>query len=134
MFMLRWCLNLLIGIGEFTFITSAQIYTNLINNPSFEDTIPCPIWNLGFDTIGCPRMGGAGEICKANHWYLAFPYCANSPDYFNACANSLTHNSSQLGGVPKNQAGYQYARTGQGYAGVALWAYYNTYSVGIDYA
>ncbi|GIV30058.1 MAG: hypothetical protein KatS3mg028_1124 [Bacteroidia bacterium] len=134
MFMLRWCLNLLIGIGEFTFITSAQIYTNLVNNPSFEDTILyyCINSSIYPPYTACPES--RVDFCKARYWYPAFPYCGNSPDYYNACNNYLPPPFQATAGVPKSEIGFQYARTGQAYAGVAMWSSGSTYSLpGIQY-
>ena len=65
---------------------------NLVNNWSFEDTLACP--------------AGPPQIDKAAGWSSY----KDSPDYYNYC------NGAQAG-VPSNQAGFQYARTGVAYAG-----------------
>ena len=77
--------------------------TNLVPNPSFEDTLQCPF--------------NPGQIVFAEPWYS--PTLA-STDYFNAC-NSGTFS------VPVNDGGYQYARTGSAYAGI------HTYMPGFIY-
>ena len=74
---------------------------NLVNNWSFEDTVACPM--------------GATQISKATGW----DSYKLTPDYFNYC------NTTQVG-VPSNFNGYQYARTGNAYAGFVSFAYYGT--------
>ncbi len=70
---------------------------NLVPNWSFEDTIACPT-NLT-------------QIDKAVNW-SAFKI---SPDYFNSC------NSTHVG-IPLNDEGSQYARTGNAYIGLVTYA------------
>lgn len=67
---------------------------NLVPNPSFEDTIQCPISN--------------GNILDTEHWYSP---TIGTPDFFHSC------NGSSLG-IPINSVGSQYARTGEAYAGI----------------
>ncbi len=74
----------------FTFL-KAQ---NLVLNPSFEDHISCPD-----DYMMLP-----------NNWHT----CSGTPDYFNACDDTLVLNSF---GVPSNGFGYQYAFDGNAYCG-----------------
>jgi|GEM_PF-2344720 len=74
---------------------------NLVPNPSFEDYEACP---TTLSLIDAP-MG----ILSVLDWYR--PSVASS-DYFNSCATSASSVS-----VPANFAGYQLARTGEGYAG-----------------
>jgi hypothetical protein len=81
----------------FTFCSTFGYTQNLIPNPSFEDTISCPT--------------GDNQINKAVGWVLT----RTSPDYFNSCA-TIASNAS----VPENIFGYQYAATGNAYAG--FWA------------
>lgn len=66
---------------------------NLVPNPSFEDTVYCP---LGADIYSCQ--------------YWKTPSDA-TPDYFNTCAVLLNY------GLPSNGFGYEYAHTGNSYAG-----------------
>ena len=82
---------LLITIYCFLIQTSeAQI--NLVPNPSFEDTVGCPIGGLVVDyAVGW-------------HSYKL------TPDYFNNCNSTVV-------GVPSNYMGFQHARTGVAYAG-----------------
>lgn len=74
---------------------------NLAPNPSFEDYDECP---YTLSLIDAP-MG----ILSVLDWYR--PSEASS-DYFNSCASS-----GSMVSVPDNFAGYQFARTGEGYAG-----------------
>lgn len=80
-----------------TFCTKAQ---NLVPNPSFEEYDQCP----------------------NNHGQLLPPYVEDwsdptgaTSDYFNACANP-----NPVVGVPYNNFGFQFARTGNAYAGIYL--------------
>lgn len=76
---------------------------NLVPNPSFEQYTACPNFQC--------------QIYRATGWQ-SFGY---TPDYFNAC--SLIQNYS----VPQNGVGYQYAATGNAYAGIGT--YYSTNNV-----
>jgi hypothetical protein len=71
---------------------------NLVNNWSFEDTIQC--------------INYYGQIDSCLGWNSY----SQSPDYFNSC--------SSLMGVPFNDVGFQYARTGNAYAGFITFARY----------
>ncbi len=73
----------------------AQI--NLVPNPSFEDTVSCPTYYT--------------QINKSVGWSSY----RLSPDYFNSCNNTFV-------GVPNNEPGFQYARTGNSYAGLFTYA------------
>jgi hypothetical protein len=77
------------------YFTKAQ--TNLIPNPSFEDTILCP-YQLD-------------QVNYANGWFSAY----NSPDYFNSCAPVVSTVS-----IPSNCFGHQNASFGNAYSG--FWA------------
>lgn len=70
---------------------------NLVQNPSFEDTVYCP--------------GNVGQIAASPPWASI----AGSSDYYHTCG----YNGF---GVPGNSRGYQLAFTGGGYAGISLWA------------
>ncbi len=70
---------------------------NLVNNPSFEDTVSCP--------------NDYSQIDKCMGWRAS----VQSPDYFNSC-------SSYLVGIPSNVLGYQYALTGKAYCGILIYA------------
>jgi len=80
---------------------------NLVPNPSFENYSVCP--------------NSVGEVDKAFPWYSA---TGSSPDYFNICNTTAV-------GVPNHAGGFQYARTGNAYAG--LNAYVSTVTNGRDY-
>jgi OmpA-OmpF porin, OOP family len=73
---------------------------NLVPNPSFEDYYACPY-------LDC-------MIYRATGWHSV----NTSPDYFNACFPSHIEPSGQ--GVPQNGFGFQYASTGNAYAGLGL--------------
>ena len=66
---------------------------NLVINPSFEDTLCCPV---GLDDLNC--VGTWTNPTRA------------TPGYFNSC-------SVWQAGVPQNDVGLQFARTGSAYAG-----------------
>jgi hypothetical protein len=78
------------------FLIKAQ--TNLVPNPSFEDTVACP--------------NGSDNINDATGWYTA----SSDPDLFNPCANIYGF------GTPKNAFGYQVAYNGVAYAGVVTYS------------
>lgn len=69
---------------------------NLVPNPSFEDTLHCPI--------------GAGDLSATKFWYKP---TQGTTDYLNSCFIGD-------GGVPNNYYGYQPARSGNGYAAFFL--------------
>jgi len=68
---------------------------NLVPNPSFEDTVFCPV--------------ALTQLYATKHW-LNFGI---SPDYYNACSTTGVN-------VPNSLAGYQYAHSGDGMAGILL--------------
>jgi len=77
---------------------------NLVPNPSFEF----------YDT--CPTT--PDKIKFAVPWFQPnYPQgqYSSSTDYFNSCSTSSFS-------VPANSDGYQFARTGQGYAGYGLFS------------
>lgn len=79
----------------FTGAGNAQV--NLVPNPSFEDTVNCPVNISG--------MFGEQIYALAN-WFPA----ASSPDYFNPCATNQASN-------PLNGFGFQVPQSGDGYIG-----------------
>ncbi len=81
----------------FSPLVRAQL--NLVPNPSFEDTVYCPFGTNQFDACA--------------NW-LNF---GNSPDYFNACTYL---------GLPNSVFGFQYAHSGNAYAGAAFYRGPNT--------
>ncbi|MCG3165887.1 MAG: hypothetical protein POELPBGB_01662 [Bacteroidia bacterium] len=89
--------------GSFLFC-NAQI-NNLVVNPSFEDYLYCPQEYM--------------QIESAYPWFQPLPQ--SSTDYFNACCTTL----ASLGGVdvPENSIGFQYARTGESYAGFLVYGH-----------
>lgn len=72
--------------------------TNLVHNPSFEDTIKCPTF---------------AEIGEAVYWTNPTQY---SPDYYNSCVPST--GAGDGFSVPNNWYGTQIAKTGNAYAGI----------------
>src|ERR1700740_3594612 len=88
----------------FVFCLKAQ--TNLVPNPSFEDT------------VGCPQ--GQDEIDKSIGW-SSYRY---TPNYFNSC------DQSNYISVPDNFAGYQFAASGNAYSGFV--AYLSHTLVGVN--
>jgi len=79
----------------FSFQAKSQ---NLVLNPSFEDTIACPT------TTAIPM--------QCEYWYTAN---IGSPDYFSEQPDIFCGTSP----VPLSNVGYQYARTGVAYVGLA---------------
>lgn len=72
---------------------------NLVLNGDFESHTACPL--------------GATQIYYANNWQS--PSLTGTPDYYNTCA------VYPAVGVPDNFAGYQFAHSGNAYAGVDLY-------------
>lgn len=73
---------------------------NLVPNPSFEDTVSCPI--------------GPDQLSLAQFWYS--PTFATT-DYYHECSDPYPIG---LVGVPFNWVGYQLPRTGNGYIGLVF--------------
>lgn len=71
-------------------------------NPSFEDYTQCPITN--------------GWIWVTEPWTAVY----GGVSYYHECGSNGF-------GVPVNEAGWQYARTGKAYIGCSMWAYPSTY-------
>jgi len=80
---------------------------NLVPNPSFEDTLNCPIR---------PNGTFASNIFSCQNWYSP---TSSIPYYFNACAPHIAGGNRN---VPNNYPsfGWQYARTGNAYAEIQL--------------
>ncbi len=75
---------------------------NLVPNYSFEIDTACP--------------SGSSNLYYAIPWFV--PHTAwSSTDLFDSCDNSITTGS----GVPYNDDGYQWARTGVKYAGIIVY-------------
>jgi len=93
----------ILNLAVLAILLSASIaYSqNLTPNPSFEDYVECP---TGYSGIDFPM----GTIAVTD-WYIP---TAGSADYFHSCAGTAS-----LVSVPANDFGYQYARTGEAYAG-----------------
>jgi len=95
--MIKQMLKILILSICFYIKANAQ---NLVPNYSFEDTLGCPT--------------GGGQINLASPWNSP---TLGTPDYFNSCASITTACS-----VPLNAWGYQFARTGNAYAEIMVYA------------
>ena len=89
--------TILIMLISSTLLNPFSLAQNLVPNWSFEDTVICP--------------QGIGDIDKAVGWSSY----RLTPEYFNSC-NTSTIGTTYVG-VPGNFFGYQYARTGNAYAG-----------------
>lgn len=78
---------------------------NLIPNGNFETNTSCPYVGNSFSTL--------------SNWFNPSINSGwgSTPDYFNGCSN-LQNDVD----VPSNFAGYQFARSGIGYAGIILWS------------
>ncbi len=103
----------LLFISSF-FFCKAQI-NNLVANPSFEEYSGCP--------------NNTAQIDSCINWFQPLQF--SSTEYFNACCSI----PASMGGVgvPSNQKGFQYARTGEAYAGFGSYAngLYKEYLEGI---
>ena len=91
-------------ITMFALPTYSQI--NLVPNPSFEDTVNCPI--------------AGGQINYATSWNNN----NGTPDYFNSCASSSGISVS----VPYNYAGFRTAASGRAYSGIVTYTTYSFFS------
>lgn len=83
------------------FLLSRQSFgqTNLVPNPSFEDTIQCPV--------------SINQPITTTYWSSYM----DTPDYYNSCSNVSGSGVS----VPSNMAGYQQAATGNAYCGLVTY-------------
>lgn len=75
---------------------------NLVQNPSFEDTVSCPDF--------------VSQIDRATGWITS----VNTPDYYHSCNNTSQTNPGMVG-VPNSARGYQPARTGNAMAGIVTY-------------
>lgn len=83
-----------------------SIAQNLVPNPSFETYTLCPMVQ--------------GKIEYTAPWTAAKD--TSSTDYFNSCAPFGSTGSSPGYGIPKNDPGFQQARTGSAYAGLIMFS------------
>lgn len=74
---------------------------NLIPNPSFEDTVNCPLF--------------IGQLNYATFWFSPTPA---TPDYYNECSSVFWPVSVN---IPNTFVGFQYSRSGVGMAGLFPW-------------
>jgi hypothetical protein len=92
---------LLITLLSIVFIKESKAQTNLVPNPSFEDTV----------AIHFPTSPGIHSY--TTHWYGRNAYYS---EYLPQSTTPVYLSNSF--GVPSNSAGYQYANSGLAYAGV----------------
>lgn len=84
----------------FTSLITTSFAQNLVPNPSFEEYTSCP-WADNQLHFAAPWTNPGGD----------------TPDFFHTCSNTFTGSDV---GVPNNWQGYQYPRTGDGYAGILV--------------
>lgn len=77
---------------------------NLVINGDFETILNCNFF--------------LGQIDPISNWNSP---TIGTPDYFNVCAVSAVSSA----GIPKNDLGYQNAHSGDGYAGLVLYGFFN---------
>jgi OOP family OmpA-OmpF porin len=94
---------------------------NLVPNGSFENFSQCP---LNTDFI----YYSAGWFQPNKVLGLSVNQCSSS-DYYNSCGDSTSFVS-----IPKNYFGYQFARTGDAYIGLALYTPFENQDGGREYA
>lgn len=92
----------------FCYKTKSQI--NLVQNPSFEDTLHCPTF--------------ASQIKYAIGWDTLIAGGGGTPDFYNRCNTNIV-------GVPSNFASFQYPHSGDGYSGII--SYYKTTPTSREY-
>jgi hypothetical protein len=85
-------------------VGSTPAQTNLVPNPSFEIIDSC---NL---------TGGSITLGYAPGWFSPWTGAGGSPDLYNTCSGPSGFQ------VPSNFLGYQYPKTGNGYAGFYLYS------------
>jgi len=90
--------SILLGCLLFVAMAPCQAQ-NLVPNPSFEQIDSCPVF---------PALTGFQPGAIPDHWF-SFNV---TPDYFNACVDTVSS-------VPSNVFGYQEAFDGQAYVGMA---------------
>ncbi|MFZ1617294.1 MAG: T9SS type A sorting domain-containing protein [Flavobacteriales bacterium] len=89
-------------LGCLLFIASLRCEAqNLVPNGSFEQIDSCPVY---------PALTGFQPGAIPDQWFSA----SETPDYFNACVDTVTS-------LPSNMVGYQQAFNGQAYAG--MWSF-----------
>lgn len=99
-------LNVILVLLSSTIVLYGQ---NLVSNPSFEQYTKCPEYY--------------GDIQKCVGWNGA--HLASSPDYFNRCYNPVAKHTELYLGVPTNSEGIRESKTGNAYAGLAIFFKHN---------
>ncbi len=90
---------LLPTLALISFLSPSQ---NLVQNPSFEDTVQCPTF--------------VSLIDYSTGWITS----VNTPDFYHSCNNTSQTNPGMVG-VPWSARGYQPARTGNAMAGIVTY-------------
>lgn len=94
----RWT-SALVVLGSLLCLATLRCEAqNLVPNPSFEEVDSCPEW---------PVLLNYTPGARPKFWYS----CSDSPEYFNACVDTMT-------GVPSNLLTYQPAFDGVAYSGM----------------
>lgn len=88
-------MRIVLIIAIFSFFSQLCVGQNLVPNPSFEDTVACPI--------------GQNQVGNAVGWINL----RSSPDYYNSCATIVSGYS-----LPNNCDGYQCPANGHAYCGL----------------
>lgn len=107
--------------GFFVVLSCIVHAQNLVPNGSFENFNQCPL-NTNF-------------IYYSSGWFQPNKiqgYSVNqssSSDYYNSCGDSTSFVS-----IPMNYFGYQFARTGDAYIGLALYSHFINQNAGREYA
>jgi len=83
---------------------SSKSQTNLVPNPSFEDTIGSCFSQMSSNS--------------AKYWLTNHAF--SSPDYYNTCANSIAY--PNICTIPYNSNAYQYPKTGKAYMGIGIYS------------
>ena len=93
----KGCHKPILILGLFLLSMEIHAQQNLVPNPSFEDTLSCPL-SAGALSYSPPweALAGSGVI-----------------NFFHNCADECC-------GVPANRTGYEFARTGNGYVDLSL--------------
>lgn len=109
-------------ISGFFVVLSCIVHAqNLVPNGSFENLNQCP---LNTDFI----YYSVGWFQPNKVLGLSVNQCSSS-DYYNSCGDSTSFVS-----IPKNYFGYQFARTGDAYIGLALYTPFENQDGGREYA
>ncbi|MCU0391898.1 MAG: OmpA family protein [Thermoflexibacter sp.] len=116
--------NLLYFIFSYFCLCTYSNAQNLVSNPSFETYEHCLTREeLSKIQFNIPSL----KLAKVEDWTC--PSQTGTADYFHACFDTtisdrkqLLHEKSLMWGMPSNNNGFQYARSGKAYAGIYVFA------------